>query len=158
VGIGGKKWSIVDTSVAKGHYAGTFTHSFDAKGRITVPSEWRSELHEKHLFVLPSGEKALKIYPASWIARQQESLHGFALNDPRRKAWESLMARSQNINRQDEQGRVIIREDLRAWAGLKKAALLLGCADHFEIWRPELRQEQAGAEMTFEQAAQLIGI
>jgi MraZ protein len=156
--IGGRKWGIVDDLVARGLYAGSFPHSFDAKGRITVPSEWRSELHETHFFVLPSKEKCLKIYPATWVARQQESIRSYSLDDPRRKAWESLMGRSQNINKHDEQGRITVREDLRMWAELKKDALLLGCADHFEIWLPERRQAQPGAEITLEEAAQLLGI
>ncbi len=35
-------------------YTDTFEHAFDAKGRITVPAEWRAESFEARLFVLPS--------------------------------------------------------------------------------------------------------
>ncbi len=33
-------------------YTDTFGHAFDAKGRITVPSEWRQASFEKNLFIV----------------------------------------------------------------------------------------------------------
>ena len=41
-------------SEARASYTDSFGHAFDAKGRITVPSDWRGESFEKRLFVLPS--------------------------------------------------------------------------------------------------------
>jgi MraZ protein len=55
-------------------YTGTFEHAFDAKGRITVPSEWRWESFEPRLFLLPSSARCLKVYPESWLGRLQEQV------------------------------------------------------------------------------------
>ena len=48
---------------ARASYSDSFTHGFDAKGRITVPSEWRQPSFEQSLFVLPSKDRCVRVYP-----------------------------------------------------------------------------------------------
>ena len=122
----------------KSSYADTFEHGFDVKGRITIPSEWRDEGYESQLFVFPSSEGCLKVYPSSWLARQQEKLVDLPLADKRRKKIEALAMIAQKIA-WDVQGRVMISERLRDHAHLKKNAVLAGALDHFEIWDAKRR-------------------
>jgi hypothetical protein len=72
-------------------YTDSFAHAFDAKGRITVPAEWRVEPFENRLFILPSSESCLRVYPASWFGRLQERVAD--MKSPQHRAEEGRDAR-----------------------------------------------------------------
>jgi MraZ protein len=138
-------------------YTDSFGHSFDPKGRITVPAEWRQPSFETTLFILPSSERCLKVYPASWLGRLQEQVSKLKAADPMRKGVEDLAAKAQNAIF-DTQGRIMVKEKLREGAGLKKDAVLVGRLDHFQIWDKAAWQKKDVAEMTVEEALSAIGL
>ena len=138
-------------------YTDSFGHSFDAKGRITVPAEWRQPSFEASLFVLPSSDKCLKVYPASWLGRLQEQVSRLKAADPMRKGVEDLATTAQSATF-DTQGRIMVKEKLREGAGLKKKAVLIGRLDHFQIWDKATWQNQGTATMTVEEALSAFGL
>jgi MraZ protein len=138
-------------------YTDSFGHAFDPKGRITVPAEWRQPSFEASLFVLPSSDKCLKVYPASWLGRLQEKVSQLKAADPMRKGVEDLATKAQSATF-DTQGRIMIREKLREGAGLKKDAVLVGRLDHFQIWDKAAWEKQDVAAMTVEEALSAIGL
>jgi MraZ protein len=138
-------------------YTDTFGHAFDAKGRITVPSEWRGASFEAALFVLPSSDKCLKVYPASWLGRLQEKVSLLKTADPMRQGVEILASKAQSATF-DQQGRIMVKQGLREGAGLKKEAVLVGRLDHFQIWDKAAWEKKATATMTVEEALSAIGL
>ena len=138
-------------------YTDSFGHAFDAKGRITVPAEWRQPWFESSLFVLPSSDKCLKVYPASWLGRLQEQVSKLKAADPMRHGVEVLASKAQSAIF-DTQGRIMIREKLRDGAGLKKDAVLVGRLDHFQIWDKSIWETKDSASMTVEEALSAIGL
>src|SRR5476651_1623724 len=138
-------------------YTDTFGHAFDAKGRITVPSEWRGDSFEGNLFVLPSSDKCLKVYPASWLGRLQEQVSLLKAADPMRQGVELLASKAQSATF-DQQGRIMVKEKLRLGAGLKKDAVLVGRLDHFQIWDKAAWSGKDTATMTVEEALSAIGL
>lgn len=132
-------------------YADVFEHSFDAKGRITVPSEWRSEAHEKRLHILPSQDGCLKVYPASFLSAKARALSEASIADPRRKSLERL-AQIAQLAECDQQGRMMVKGHNREHASLGKSAVLVGCSDHFEIWdAAKWKQQQKEKPSTLEE-------
>ena len=138
-------------------YTDTFVHSLDAKGRITIPSEWRSEKHEKRFHVFPSSEGCLKIYPASFLARQMAKMADRSITDPSRKAIARVAQVAQAVA-SDDQGRVTIKPEYRSRAGLTKGAVLVGCSDHFQIWNQVDWEKRDKVEATFEDLAREAGL
>jgi MraZ protein len=138
-------------------YTDTFSHSFDAKGRITVPSEWRQPFFETSLFVFPSSDRCLRVYPASWLGRLQEDVAKLKSADPMRRGVEDLATKAQSAVF-DTQGRIMIREKLREGAGIKKDAVLVGRLDHFQIWDKAGWERKDVAAMTVEEALSAIGL
>jgi MraZ protein len=141
-------------------YSGTFAHSFDEKGRITVPADWREEGFENRLVAFP-GRKCIKVYPFSWIGEKQAEMKSLKAGDPQRQKFELLLSIAHPVKWDNEkgQGRIMIKEELRKEAGVRKEALLAGCGDHFEIWDVKRREaELGGAKITFEDAAEALGI
>ena len=118
-------------------YADIFTHSFDEKGRITVPSEWREPHFEQHLVVVPSGENFLQIFPASFMGRMLDKLKQKETSPDQRAQIQNLAA-SSHAAKFDAQGRIVIKEHLRIRAGLplkaKASVVFVGVADHFQMF------------------------
>jgi MraZ protein len=138
-------------------YTDTFSHAFDAKGRITVPSEWRQASFEESLFVLPSSDPCVRVYPASWMARLQEQMATLKDSDPIRKQVQALAAMAQSAS-WDQQGRIMVKEKLRTRANLKKEAVLVGLLTHFEIWDKAAWEKKQAVEPTVEEALSAIGL
>jgi MraZ protein len=137
-------------------YTDSFSHSFDAKGRITVPSEWRDEPFEKSLFIFPSREKCLRVYPASWLGRLQDEVSKLKSADPTRKGVEDLAMTAQSATF-DTQGRIMVKEKLREGAGLKKDVVLIGRLDHFLISDKAAWEAKSIAHIPYEDAIAAIG-
>jgi MraZ protein len=138
-------------------YTDTFRHAFDAKGRITVPSEWRQAWFESSLFVLPSSDKCLKVYPASWLGNLQTKVAEFPSSNVMRQGVELLASKAQSATF-DAQGRIMVKEKLREGAGLKKDTFLVGRLDHFQIWDAAVWEAKDTATMTVEEALSAIGL
>lgn len=138
-------------------YTDTFEHAFDAKGRITVPTEWRAPSFETRLVAFPSSEACVKIYPESYLSDKQREMAGMPINDPRRRKIEALAAMAQNVS-WDPQGRITIKERLRTKAGLKKSSTLVGKLDHFEIWDRDAYSKLAESNLTLEGVMESLGL
>jgi MraZ protein len=137
-------------------YTDSFAHSFDAKGRITVPSEWREAPFERTLYIFPSKEKCVRVYPASWLGRLQEEVSKLKSADPQRRGVEDLAMTAQSATF-DSQGRIMVKEKLREGAGLKKDVVLVGRLDHFLIWDQETFEKKSVAGLTVEGVLEDIG-
>ena len=138
-------------------YTDSFAHAFDAKGRITVPSDWRELPFESRLFILRSSSPCLRVYPASWLSRLQERVAEFRAADPQRASLEALAAGAQNATF-DQQGRIMVKEQFRRAAGLRKDAMLIGCSDHFQIWDKAAWESRQPAPVTVEDALRAMGL
>ena len=138
-------------------YTDSFAHAFDPKGRITVPAEWRQPSFETSLFVLPSKDRCVRVYPVSWLSRLQEKVSLLKSADPQRRGVENLATTAQTAMF-DTQGRIMVKEKLREGAGLKKDAMLVGRLDHFEIWDKAIWDKQPTASINVEDALSAIGL
>jgi len=142
---------------ARASYTDTFSHAFDAKGRITVPSEWRVESFEQRLFILPSAEPCVRVYPESWMSDLQEKMKNLKDGDPVRRQVQALASMAQSTT-WDQQGRIMVKEKLRERAALKKEAVLVGLLTHFEIWDKAAWEKKQATEPTVEEALSAIGL
>ena len=138
-------------------YTDTFVHAFDAKGRITVPSEWREDSYEKRLFVFPSQDHCLRVFPETFLSRLQEKTSALKDSDQQRKLVEALASIAQSAQ-WDQQGRMMVKEKLRQGANLKKEAVLVGRLDHFQIWDRKTWEAQSNTPITLEEALSAMGL
>lgn len=131
-------------------YTDQFEHTLDEKRRLTIPYEWRDEGYEHQLFVFPSKDGCLKVYPASWLGERQERIANLPLADAGRKKIEAVAAMAQKLV-WDSQGRVRVKDGLLSRAGIDRNVHLVGALDHFEIWEPGRRQSLVPPGATLEE-------
>ncbi len=123
---GGEKWGIF-------MFMGEYHHSIDDKGRLIIPSKFRTELGDK--FVITRGiENCLFAYPIErWetIVHKLESLP-FTKKDARN--FTRFFLSGATVAEFDKQGRINITSPLITYAGIQKDCVVIGTGDRLEIW------------------------
>ena len=114
-------------------FMGEYHHTIDDKGRLIIPSKFRTELGDK--FVITRGiENCLFAYPIErWeqIVHKLESLP-FTKKDARN--FTRFFISGATVAEFDKQGRINITSPLIAYAGIKKDCVIIGTGDRLEIW------------------------
>lgn len=128
---------------------GEYQHALDSKGRIFVPARLRDELGEVFYLTL-SMERCLCAYSAeSWRAFSEKVA---AMPYVRQRRMRPLFAQAARCEL-DAQGRILIPQNLRAYAGLTKNVTVVGCNNHAELWDSEAWAAVFAAEATPENIA-----
>ena len=123
---------------------GTYEHSIDGKGRLFIPAKLREELGIT--FYLAMGVDAcLAIYPQSTWDRFTEKFAALPMSQS--KAMRTLFANTAKCEL-DSQGRIVIPQKLRSYAGLDKDVVIIGVNDRAEIWSADAWRAQEEEAMT----------
>jgi MraZ protein len=114
---------------------GEYSHVVDGKGRMFLPSKFRSKLGEQ-VYLVKILDNCINIF-------SDESFHKFMAkieNHPNVVTMGREVARkissSVSVSDVDAQGRVLIPQKLRNEAGLEKSVIVIGMGDRAEIWNP----------------------
>jgi len=112
--------------------------NLDAKGRMAVPVRYRAQLQGdiqgQVIVTIDPEERCLLLYPFfAWeeIERRIESLSSF---DPRTRRIQRLLIGHATEEELDSNGRILLPQLLREYAGLNKEIMLVGQGKKFEIW------------------------
>ena len=123
---------------------GTYEHSIDAKGRLFIPAKLREELGVT--FYLAMGvDECLAIYPQETWNRFTEKFASLPMSQS--AAMRPLFANASKCEL-DSQGRIVIPQKLRKYAGLEKDAVIIGVNDRAQIWSAETWNAREEEEMT----------
>ena len=127
-------------------FAGKYTHTLDAKGRVTIPSKWRIQGGENTYLALPNPNGYIDVYPPKMVARLEEIVASIKLSDHEKqtKAME-LFSQADSFGC-DKQGRINLGESLRAHAGIGGKAVFTGSLRHFSIWSEERYDERESSK------------
>lgn len=117
---------------------GEFHHKLDAKGRVSLPSDFRKVLQRNLKVTQAPQEKCLFVFQAdafdAWVDSIFESKGGYSpSNMDHVRARRLLNARATDVDI-DSAGRISISADLRDKADLDKEVVITGNGDHVEIW------------------------
>lgn len=131
---------------------GEFQHNLDSKGRLSIPARLREDLG-KVFYVTLSMDKCLSAYSAeSWKCftdRVDEMPY------VKQRKMRPLFAYAAKCE-MDAQGRILIPQNLREYAGLIKSVTVVGCNNHAEFWDSENWNEINKIEMTPENIAAVM--
>ena len=112
---------------------GEYQHNLDAKGRLSIPARLREELGEQ-FYVTLSIDRCLSAYSGeSWRAFSEKVN---AMPYVRQRKMRPLFAYAARCEL-DSQGRILLPQNLRDYAGLRKNVTVVGCNNHAEFWDSE---------------------
>lgn len=112
---------------------GEFQHNLDAKGRLAIPVKFRSKI-ESGAIVTRGLDKCLFVYDLKEWEVLAAKLMALPLAQTNSRAFVRLMLSGAVDVKLDEQGRILIPDYLRKYAGLKKEAIVTGLYNRIEIW------------------------
>ncbi|MEK7203094.1 MAG: division/cell wall cluster transcriptional repressor MraZ [Patescibacteria group bacterium] len=114
-------------------FIGEYNHNLDDKGRASVPVKFRSFL--KGGVVVTRGlDNCLFLYTKKEWQKLAIKLSKLPINKSNTRAFARLMLAGAMDVDFDNQGRIMLPEYLRKFAGLKKKVVIAGLYDRLEIW------------------------
>jgi len=117
-------------------FIGEYTHNLDEKGRLAVPVKFRAALN-KGAVVTRGLDNCLFVYTKTEWAKLAEKLSNLPISQSNSRAFARLMLAGAMELDIDKQGRAVLPEYLRAFAGLKKNIIVAGLYNRAEIWDEE---------------------
>lgn len=114
-------------------FLGQFTHSIDAKGRLTIPVRFRAAL-ASGAFVTQGFDRNLLVYTGESFDRLARRANSLSATDPEARAVRRLIFGGATEVELDTVGRILIAPFLREYAALEGETTLVGGGDYFEIW------------------------
>ena len=141
-------------------FTGEYRHAVDVKGRIAVPARFRAQL-DGGAVVARWLDTCLAIFPRAAWEELSAKVGSLPVTDPNARLLQRQLFAGAFETELDRQGRVLVPQGLRAFAGLEEEAMVLGSRDHAEIWAParwETYSESLDDPDAFAQAIAGLGI
>ena len=114
-------------------FYGEFQHTVDPKGRVIMPSTFRDELGEK--FIMTKGlDDCLFVYSKTEWGNLEAKLKTLPLTNKDARAFVRFFFSGAAECEADKQGRILIPQNLRTYAGLDKDIYIIGVSTRVEVW------------------------
>lgn len=114
-------------------FLGEFHHNIDEKGRIVMPSKFRSVLKDK--FIIARGlEKCLYVYTLEDFDHLVSKLNTLPFTKKDARTFIRSFFSGATFCEFDQQGRTCITSPLVRYAGLSRECVIIGANDRIEIW------------------------
>jgi MraZ protein len=121
-------------------FIGEYQHNIDQKGRIAVPAKFRPQLGSG-VVVTRGLDHCLFIYTETEWQELAQKLVALPLTQANSRAFVRLMLAGAMQVSLDSQGRILLPDYLREYAGLNKEAVIAGLFNRVEIWDKQKWQE-----------------
>lgn len=132
---------------------GEYQHALDAKNRMIVPSKLREDLGNK--FVITKGlDGCLYVYPQKEWEVLQEKLKTLPLTNKDARAFVRFFFAGACEVEMDKQGRGLIPQNLKEYAGIEKEIVSIGVLTRVEIWSKKKWQEYNDSNVDYEKIAE----
>lgn len=114
-------------------FIGEYSHNIDDKGRIALPTKFRQDLG-RGAVVTRGLDNCLFLYTQAEWEKLAAKLANMPIAQSKSRAFARLMLAGAMDVEMDKQGRVILPEYLRKYAGMKKKVVITGLYNRLEIW------------------------
>lgn len=121
---------------------GEYEHTLDQKGRMSFPARFREDLGLR--FIITKGlDGCLFVYSGAEWESLEEKIRALPMSKAR-TLQRFLFAGAAEVEL-DKQGRVLLPQNLREYAGLQKEVMVIGASSRAEIWDKARWQESCDA-------------
>ena len=121
-------------------FAGEYSNTLDLKNRVNIPAKFRKALDpiNDRTFVITRGfDPCLSLYHISeWNIVEQQLASLSSIRNRNREFVRSIVRYASYVQ-YDKQGRIIIPDNLKIYAGIEKEVAIIGMISKIELWSPE---------------------
>lgn len=138
-------------------FIGSYQHNIDAKGRVIIPAKFREELGESFYVTMGINNCLFVLSKEQWdlfldkLASQPISTATDIVRFFCAGATEAVP---------NAQGRILLPEHLRKYAGIDKDVTVIGSGNRVEIWSTDKWNEylESQTQQSIKNAMELLGI
>jgi len=112
---------------------GEFKHNLDIKGRMAIPAKFRDKLTAGAI-ITRGIDNCLFVFANNEWETLAKKLVALPLAQANSRAFARLMLAGATDVELDNQGRILIPDYLRKYAGLSKSVVVAGLYNRIEIW------------------------
>lgn len=112
---------------------GEYTHTLDAKKRVSLPSKFRKEIGKK-VVVTHGLDNCLFVYPTKQWEKVTAKLNDLSLGQADTRGFNRFLLAGAVETGVDSIGRILIPDYLKDFAKLSSKVVLIGVHDRIEIW------------------------
>jgi len=116
-------------------FLGEFSHTIDDKGRLTIPAKFRDEL-ESGVVITRGLDGCLWAYGRSEWEALAEKIAKLPTTNPAARNFSRFVFSSAFDSIPDRQGRILLPQNLRDYAGIQNETIVIGVKSKLEIWNP----------------------
>jgi MraZ protein len=117
-------------------FIGEYKHTIDEKGRLAIPVKFRQDL-ARGAVVTRGLDASLFLFPKEEWDKLADKLASLPLGQSNSRAFARLMLAGAMDVEVDKQGRMVVPEYLRSYAGITKNADIAGLYNRLELWDAE---------------------
>jgi MraZ protein len=124
-------------------FHGSFYHTVDAKGRVSLPAKIRTMIGQRVVVTLGFDPCVWILPESSWEGWLKRVRSMSQLEPAVRKLTRHMVGNAQECEI-DRLGRIRLSAPIRAYAGIEKEVVVMGMIDAVEIWdKSRFEQRQA---------------
>ena len=113
-------------------YIGQYIHSVDPKNRLFLPARFR---HTKTYILTRGLESCLYLYDPEGWEKVLQKLEDLTLPDKmQERAFKSALLSGAHEVSTDIQGRILVPQTLKEYAGIDEEVIIIGVGNRLEIW------------------------
>lgn len=117
-------------------YIGEYIHSIDAKGRVIMPQKFREQLSQT-FYITRGIDGCLFVYDETEWLLMYDKMKDLRLTSKKAREFSRFLYAPAREVEVDKQGRIVIPQNLRDYADIKKDVAITGVASRIEIWAKE---------------------
>jgi len=139
-------------------FYGEYEHTIDRKGRIIIPSKFR-EVFKEHFvekfYVTRGLDKCLFVFAEEEWRLQEQKFKSMSFTKAEARKFNRLYFSGAVDVTCGRQGRVLLPQYLKDYAGIKHNIMIVGVSNRMEIWaKDEWYKYYESAMPTFEKTAE----
>ena len=117
-------------------FIGEYHYTIDDKGRLAIPAKFRPNLI-RGAVVTKGIDRCLFLYTKKEWQKLAEKVAGLPISQEKSRVFSRLMLAGAMDVDVKGQGRIVIPDYLRKYAGIKKKIVIAGLYNRLEIWNEE---------------------
>ena len=141
-------------------FYGEYEHTIDRKGRIIIPSKFRDVFKEQFaekFYVTRGLDKCLFVFTEEEWKTQEQKFKSMSFTKADSRKFNRLFFSGAADITCDKQGRVLLPQYLKDYAGIKRDVIFIGVSNRIEIWAKDSWQGYYGSSKeSFEDIAERL--
>ncbi len=139
-------------------FVGTFEHTLDDKGRVILPARFREALADGVIITVGLDECLFAIPRAEWPAWENK-VRGVSESQSQSRGVSRFFFANAIFDTPSRQGKILIPDFLRKYAGLTRDIVITGQSNRLEIWdKAKWESYSQGLQKSYTELAEKTGL